>query len=377
MTRRHAAAVAFLFALACGRKSNAPVANKVTLEPAWKTEAFEPCRLKSGFDLQLLQYIRANVPIRSGEPNVDTSDPEHPQLLTPWLEQKRLPLTALPQMVNVGPITIPPGIDSSVSKYTAYIERGWRTFGVQPSDPAILAPPLTVDRSTLDDVRDQKARNTCVAHATLAAMERFTGGPTMPDDLSEEDAHHAFARAHSKTCCENASVVTIKAPNHLKTHGVPKESIWTYTSPPPACTVVQNCGSTLHQPLTTPAARYRIDAATLVLRQQSAASITNPAYLEALLEDHDLVVGTYIPGISKTDSEGTLDIWFDGDQPYCPSGGHALLLVGYDHNSQYFIARDSRGKTWGHGGYLYLTYRFMRVYAKYGFFITKIVEDPA
>jgi len=378
MAFRASCLVALLFAGSCSKEADS-VALTTTraVEPERNDEVLEPCHLESAFDQPLLRYIRANVPTRTEEPNVDRTDPEHPFLLTPWLDRKRLPRTALSAMVNISGVTVPTTIDPSVSKYALYIQRGLLAFGVQPPEPAILAPPLTVDRSTPNDVRNQGGRNSCVAHATLAAMERFSDPTlTVPDDLSEEDAYHEFMLRLSTNCCTNRSVNTMNAPEYLRTHGVPEESFWKYSSAPPGCLTVTICnGVALHQPPTAPTSRYRIAKATMLIRQKNEASITNPAYLEALLETHDIVLGTFFPGIAKTDSEGTVDIWFDGEQPYCPTHGHALLLVGYDHAGQYFIARDSQGSAWGHGGYLHLTYRFIRVYAKYGFFITEIAKD--
>lgn len=37
-------------------------------------------------------------------------------------------------------------------------------------------------------------------------------------------------------------------------------------------------------------------------------------------------------------------------------GGHAILIVGYDHPKQLFIVRNSWGDTWGDGGYCYMPY---------------------
>lgn len=39
-------------------------------------------------------------------------------------------------------------------------------------------------------------------------------------------------------------------------------------------------------------------------------------------------------------------------------GGHALLLVGYDNEQEYFTFRNSWGEEWGDGGYGYLPYSF-------------------
>lgn len=39
-------------------------------------------------------------------------------------------------------------------------------------------------------------------------------------------------------------------------------------------------------------------------------------------------------------------------------GGHAVLIVGYDHPSRHFIVRNSWGSGWGRSGYFYMPYEF-------------------
>ncbi|MDR3572849.1 MAG: C1 family peptidase [Anaerolineaceae bacterium] len=40
-------------------------------------------------------------------------------------------------------------------------------------------------------------------------------------------------------------------------------------------------------------------------------------------------------------------------------GGHAVVVVGYDDSKQWFIVRNSWGKTWGDKGYFYMPYQFV------------------
>src|SRR5581483_6823476 len=40
-------------------------------------------------------------------------------------------------------------------------------------------------------------------------------------------------------------------------------------------------------------------------------------------------------------------------------GGHAVLAVGYDDNTQMFIVRNSWGADWGQGGYFMMPYTYM------------------
>jgi C1A family cysteine protease len=40
-------------------------------------------------------------------------------------------------------------------------------------------------------------------------------------------------------------------------------------------------------------------------------------------------------------------------------GGHAVLVVGYNHLKQQWIVRNSWGEGWGDKGYFYLPYRYL------------------
>ena len=44
-------------------------------------------------------------------------------------------------------------------------------------------------------------------------------------------------------------------------------------------------------------------------------------------------------------------------------GGHAVVIVGYDNEQQYFICRNSFGEQWGEYGYFYMPYNYAKLYA--------------
>ena len=105
-------------------------------------------------------------------------------------------------------------------------------------------------------------------------------------------------------------------------------------------------------------------------------SINNPQYLEALLAaGFDIAVGAWV---SWNEPENTSVMGLVVDpatgEPY-KSGGHAMLIVGYDRPHQYFILKNSWGSWWGHAGYGYFGYDFARVGFKYGFTVS--AAEPA
>lgn len=58
-------------------------------------------------------------------------------------------------------------------------------------------------------------------------------------------------------------------------------------------------------------------------------------------------------------------------------GGHAVMAVGYDDRRQWFVVRNSWGKTWGDEGYFYMPYEFMQNtnYASDFWTVRQVVED--
>ena len=331
-----------------------------------QTEVLEPCRLHG----ELLTYVRSTKPVRALSYNIQIINGKTVLVLG---FGRQLPLTPLSKMVG-GDLGAPVDIDQSVEQYRSYIESGLTlpTFGSKALTPA-LVPRLSVDnRRSGELIRNQGKRDTCVAHATIAAMERFT---SVPDDLSEQDAHHELMLQQSDNCCFDGGVITTDAARYLATHPVPEEGEWRYTPVRPSCRNYATCSGTAHNRPPFAGKTYRIKDATVLVRRSGVASVTNPAYLESLIDvGHDVVLGTFMRPLSKKASKGVLDVVMQGGQPYCPGGGHAVLLVGYDHDKSYFIAKDSRGPKWGQDGYLFLSYDFIRVYAKYGFVINQVEE---
>jgi len=43
-------------------------------------------------------------------------------------------------------------------------------------------------------------------------------------------------------------------------------------------------------------------------------------------------------------------------------GGHAVTIVGYDNDKEYFICRNSYGEQWGDQGYFYMPYSYAELY---------------
>lgn len=106
--------------------------------------------------------------------------------------------------------------------------------------------------------------------------------------------------------------------------------------------------------------------------------VSGTDYLECILHHgHDIVFGTHVAW-GHPDANGVHDVILDPyGNPLRSRGGHAMLLVGYDRSGPipYFIYKNSWRPTVGVAGYYYLSYDYVREYAKYGYVVLAARSD--
>ena len=228
-----------------------------------------------------------------------------------------------------------------------------------------LIPTIVDHRPQMTPIRDQGPRGTCVAHAANAALEAF---PSIPDDLSEQYSYDLFMRKENREPCYDKGIKTTDSANYLA-DGTVVESKWAYTNSVPACnTTVPAAASS--------APKYKIASYQLIEDGgiDGAASIKNPRYLEsALRAGRNIVLGTHVAW-ANPNADGILDVVINSGtgQPAASRGGHAMLICGYNAPKKYFIVKNSWGTGFGHAGYAYLSYDYIRTYAKYGYYIKTV-----
>ena len=229
----------------------------------------------------------------------------------------------------------------------------------------LLIPTVVDHRAQMTPIRDQGPRGTCVAHAANAALEVFA---SVPDDLSEQYSYDLFMRKEGREPCYDKGIKTTDSANYLA-DGTVTEANWAYSNSVPSCG------------MTVPAAaagatKYKISSYQLIEDGgvDGAASIKNPRYLEsALRAGRNIVLGTHVAWASPN-ADGVLDVVINSGtgQPAASRGGHAMLICGYNAPKKYFIVKNSWGSGWSNSGYAYLSYDYIRTYAKYGYYIKTV-----
>lgn len=248
------------------------------------------------------------------------------------------------------------------------------------------SPSLVVDhRSGQSPVVNQGSRGTCVAFAACAELEAIMRRESRtPDDLCENLAYYWFMKEEQSTPCNDPGLATYKAAEYLQRHFVCAEEHWPYVNLDPSDPMVM-C-DLVNVPLPAVADKDGIGIDTFLhlprgteVTPDGTIDIRDTATLERLLQDgHDIVFGTVLAW-RRADMAGIIDVRLGpSGQPLFGAGGHAMLIVGFQRaadgtdDQPYFIVKNSWGDDLGHEGYLYITYDYIRTYAKYGYTTTRI-----
>lgn len=241
-----------------------------------------------------------------------------------------------------------------------------------------ILPDQVDHRSFQTPIKDQLSdRNTCVSFASLANLEAIiykeTGNML---NLSEQYANWLYMRFEGKNQCDDVLRTTLAA-SYLSQAGVCPENDYPYED---SMTVHMHCDS-WPPTLARQNAKYGIGQYALIDNPGPfGPSIANTDYLETLLyKGHDIVFGTRIAW-GRANENGVFDIIRDSNgNPIASRGGHAMMIVGYNRSASatipYFIVKNSWGVVLGVNGYYFLSYDYIRQYAKYGYIVQKVRTD--
>jgi Papain family cysteine protease len=242
--------------------------------------------------------------------------------------------------------------------------------------PDATLPPIVDHRPMQSSIKQQGARRTCVSHASLALLEAATH---IPDDLSEQYTHYKFNEFKGRPQDRDSSLKTTDAPALLARDDgrICLETEWPYISDQEPINAAVAAGT--YQPLPSAIAdeTYGYRAYKVVGDAGlEGESIKNTRFLESLLAlGLDVVIGTWVSWEDENNRLVLRPLLDPRGEPI-GRGGHAMLIVGYDRPNQYFTMKNSWGTGWGHAGYGYFHYDFVRSCLKYGFTVSE-VAPPA
>lgn len=173
-------------------------------------------------------------------------------------------------------------------------------------------------------------------------------------------------------CSVSGGYITWKTGPVLSSHGVCLESAMPYSGSACPSAVPATCASS---------ASYTFGSTAHFFSPKYGGTgslrADNTNLLEAwLAAGHDVVYGVDVAGTDWSDGTldtGTVDVQLGGGgNPVGGYGGHAMLLVGYDRASRYFIFKNSWGADSGHAGFVRLSYDYVATYGKYGYAVLDV-----
>lgn len=260
-----------------------------------------------------------------------------------------------------------------------------------------LVPNFVVShRSKHTEIKNQGGRGTCVAHASLASLERFHSKFM---NLSEQYAYKMY-ETRSGENCNSEGLKTTNSAKYLKNNGIPLEAAWSYNGTRwtddnfpdlSACqrNVHADPDQNLPPSISSASLRYKIGSYQIIGDNNNSSSnanrktIDNVKYLKSIIgAGYDIVAGLFVTGPDWGNDGITEDTEIVDATPGVDgctvgstcSGGHALVLVGYNELGKYFIAKNSWGDGYKDDGYMKISYNYMNQYGKYGYYIKSAVN---
>ncbi len=210
--------------------------------------------------------------------------------------------------------------------------------------------PSRVDlRGMCSPVEDQGDVGSCAANAAVGALEyhqRLTKQPMI--DLSRLYVYYNARRMAGKQADDCGTLIPHVMAS-VMAFGACPEQMWPYleamwpTEPTQVCyQAAQNFGG--------------VSFARAALGTPCKAAVASglPVVFGTFLPDHMLHVEGARTGRIQRPTEG----W-----PGQGSGGHAMLIVGYDDASQAWLVRNSWGPGYGDGGHVWIDYQVMEAYS--------------
>ena len=194
-------------------------------------------------------------------------------------------------------------------------------------------------RQSQSVVRDQGMRPTCLACAATGGHEYLRGDGHC---LSVEYLHWTCMK-HDGASEQGVSLRTTV--QSLIDIGQPYEELWPYRQDIDDMATDYEPPNTIH-----------LDACfTVDWGEEIRPSVED--FKWHLRIGRAVVVGIRLFYGFHSNKDGQIQTPKTGESP---CGRHAVLLVGYNDDEQYFIFKNSWGSTWGDSGYGFLPYSYIR-----------------
>ena len=261
-----------------------------------------------------------------------------------------------------------PELDDAKSYIFAPPQLSVARTGILKFNPAFLLSTGADHRSSMTPIRDQGPRGTCTAFAFMGAVESF---PNVRTDLSEQYLFHQGQQKAGQPFSTHKGLLP-KLAAEVGTEGLIAESVWPYSNSYPLDSETVPAAATT-------AAKYKVtDWQYIPNAGLTGVSIRNTNYIETLLnKGYNVPFWTQVAlyGSHKND---VIDVVIDSvtKQPAASGGDHEMVIVGYNAPEKYFIVRNSWGTGFGHDGYAFISYDYVRTYAVEGLYITKVSAPP-
>lgn len=228
--------------------------------------------------------------------------------------------------------------------------------------PTVVKEAKAVDlRQYCSPIEDQGMLGSCTGQAIAGAIELLNKRNRKPTDVSRLFIYY-YERLMIGTVNYDSGAYIRDGIKATYKFGAPLESLWPYL---------------INRFKANPSAIANKDALKRKVTLYEKATNFNSC-INALTNGYPVIVGYDVYSSFMSNSVAKT-----GFMPYPDTrretllGGHAVLLVGFNHATQCFIARNSWGSYWGDKGYFYMPYKVIQnTTMSDDFWVIKNVNNP-
>ena len=230
-----------------------------------------------------------------------------------------------------------------ISNFISWLVSLFRPASSTPSNPCGNVNQTVDLRSQDSPIVDQGQLGSCTANALAGALAFLEKKDSLPDQAFSRLFIYFNERAIENTVSSDSGAEIRDGIKTLASQGACFETTWPYTISEFAV-----------QP---PAGAYSEAANHEILQY---FSITNLCDMKACLD----AGFPFVFGITVYDSFESSQVASSGVVPMPTAwetvlGGHAIMAIGYNDDTQTFICRNSWGTGWGQTGYFTIPYAYL------------------